>query len=76
MQTKPRSGKQCPRVKSKVPNLSLSISLGLLRQREATGARPAKVLVCPKCSAVVCDEPFASKLAKCWNCFTAFDTMD
>lgn len=32
--------------------------------------------VCPKCGKLVWDGPFGHKLAKCWGCGTAFDTMD
>jgi hypothetical protein len=30
---------------------------------------------CPKCCQPVWDLPFGSKLAKCWGCGTAFETM-
>ena len=32
-------------------------------------------LVCPQCGEPIWDMPYASKLAKCWGCGLAFDTM-
>lgn len=33
-------------------------------------------LKCPHCGKEIWDLPFGSKLAKCWGCGLAFDTMD
>ncbi len=31
---------------------------------------------CPNCNEIVWDLAAGSKLNKCWNCMTAFDTYD
>lgn len=38
-------------------------------------AKIKKKLLCPKCGKEIWDLPYGYKLAKCWNCMLAFDTM-
>lgn len=42
---------------------------------EAEPVEPTWVWVCPGCGSPIWDNPEGHKLAKCWDCNLAFDTM-